>query len=132
MVTVVVPLETMSRGFVGRMITSNVSFSSTMSSPKMAMAVTQTPWPSTVVDGITTCMSSSMKSAVSEAHIKIREVAYNLGVSVHGNSVPGLIDNLSTKISTYVQYSVSNQLVAAILITTCTMHLEFLVLISDS
>ena len=93
MVTVVVPLsmETMSRGFVGRMITSNVSFSSTMSSPMMAMAATQTPWPCVVVDGITTCISSSVKSIVSEAHIKIREVAYSLGVSVHGNFVHGLI-----------------------------------------
>ena len=47
MVTVVVfpPGETMSRGFTGCMITWNVSFPSTMVSPKMDTSATQTTWP---------------------------------------------------------------------------------------
>ena len=72
MVTVVVfpPGETMSRGFVGCIISWNVSFPSTMVSPKMAIAATQTPWPCVVVDGITTSLVSSVKSAGPEVHIQ--------------------------------------------------------------
>ena len=72
MVTVVVfpPEETMSRGFVGCIISWNVSFPSTMVSPKMAMAATQTPWPRAVVYGITTSLSSSTKSSETEVNIR--------------------------------------------------------------
>ena len=69
-VTVLLSATTMSRGFVGCIISWNVSFPSTMVSPKMSMAATQTPWPCVVVDGITTSLVSSVKSAEPEVHIQ--------------------------------------------------------------
>ena len=67
--TVLLLAKTMSRGFVGCIISWNVSFLSTMSSPKMVTAATQTPWPCTVVYGITTSLASSMKSTAPEINI---------------------------------------------------------------
>ena len=77
MVTVVVfpPGETMSRGFVGCIISWNLSFPSTMVSPKIAMAATQTAWPCAVVDGITTSLAYSMKSAEPEHTFRNQVIA---------------------------------------------------------
>ena len=43
-----------------------------MVSPKMAIAATQTPWPCVVVDGITTSLVSSVKSAGPEHTFRIK------------------------------------------------------------
>ena len=77
MVTVVVfpPGETMSREFVGCIISWNLSFPSTMVSPKIAMAATQTAWPCAVVDGITTSLAYSMKSAEPEHTFRNQVIA---------------------------------------------------------
>ena len=69
-VTVLLSATTMSRGFVGCIISWNVSFPSTMVSPTMFMASTQIPWPCAVVGGITTCVTASVRSAVPKKHIQ--------------------------------------------------------------
>ena len=67
--TVLLPATTMSRGFVGCIISWNVSLPSTRLSPTMIMAGTQTSWSCAVVGGITTCVTARVKSAVPKKHI---------------------------------------------------------------
>ena len=76
--TVLLSAKTMSRGFVGCIISWNVSFPSTMVSPKIVTAATQTPWPCVVVGEITTSLSSSMKSTVTKIYIRDQGTYDNL------------------------------------------------------
>jgi len=63
-------VRTMSLGLVGCIVTRNVSFPSTESSPMMVIAATQTPSPCSVVEGMTTSLSSSTKSVVAVVYVQ--------------------------------------------------------------